>query len=189
MNIKFFGKFPTIRLDYLLTNFVITPNLVFSTGITICFHANELTPIYVLRWSMVGPVSVPPTAPDSSPSSRGSQALLKMEEASPFSLLYWAPKQCNLLCATAVSWVECCHLCWICCRSCNTTIAEVRMADQNERAFQKQPTINLNRKGGLKPSESRWAVSTLFNEVRFEYWEYFIWVFKIKIPGSCATLG
>ena len=32
---------------------------------------------------------------------------------------------------------------------------EVRMADQNERAFQKQPTINLNRKGGLKPSESR----------------------------------
>merc|ERR1712130_278988 len=32
---------------------------------------------------------------------------------------------------------------------------EVRMADQNERAFQKQPTIPLNRKGGLKPSESR----------------------------------
>merc|ERR1712233_118732 len=28
-------------------------------------------------------------------------------------------------------------------------------ADQNERAFQKQPTIPLNRKGGLKPSESR----------------------------------
>merc|ERR1711962_191235 len=32
---------------------------------------------------------------------------------------------------------------------------EVRMADQNERAFQKQPTINMGRKGGLKPSESR----------------------------------
>ena len=29
------------------------------------------------------------------------------------------------------------------------------MADQNERAFQKQPTIFLNKKGGLKPSESR----------------------------------
>ena len=29
------------------------------------------------------------------------------------------------------------------------------MADQNERAFQKQPTIPLNRKGGLKPSEAR----------------------------------
>merc|ERR1711863_12854 len=29
------------------------------------------------------------------------------------------------------------------------------MADQSERAFQKQPTINLVRKGGLKPSESR----------------------------------
>merc|ERR1711992_468173 len=28
-------------------------------------------------------------------------------------------------------------------------------ADQNERAFQKQPTINLVKKGGLKPSESR----------------------------------
>jgi small subunit ribosomal protein S11e len=26
------------------------------------------------------------------------------------------------------------------------------MADQNERAFQKQPTIFLNKKGGLKPS-------------------------------------
>merc|ERR1711936_584606 len=32
---------------------------------------------------------------------------------------------------------------------------EVRMADQNERAFQKQPTTWVNRKGGLKPSESR----------------------------------
>jgi len=30
-----------------------------------------------------------------------------------------------------------------------------KMADQNERAFQKQPTIFLNKKGGLKPSESR----------------------------------
>nr|ALS04107.1 40S ribosomal protein S11 [Acartia pacifica] len=30
------------------------------------------------------------------------------------------------------------------------------MADQNERAFQKQPTIFQNKKGGLKPSESRW---------------------------------
>ena len=39
---------------------------------------------------MVGPVSEPHTAPDSSPSSRGPEALLKMEEASPFSLLYWA---------------------------------------------------------------------------------------------------
>ena len=29
------------------------------------------------------------------------------------------------------------------------------MADQNERAFQKQPTIFLDKKGGLKPSESR----------------------------------
>ena len=29
------------------------------------------------------------------------------------------------------------------------------MADQTERAFQKQPTIFLNKKGGLKPSESR----------------------------------
>merc|ERR1739847_49593 len=28
--------------------------------------------------------------------------------------------------------------------------------DQNERAFQKQPTIFLARKGGLKKSESRW---------------------------------
>merc|ERR1712116_52181 len=34
---------------------------------------------------------------------------------------------------------------------------EVRMADQNERAFQKQPTINMGRKGGLKPSESRFT--------------------------------
>jgi len=31
------------------------------------------------------------------------------------------------------------------------------MADQNERAFQKQPTIFLNKKGGLKPSESRFT--------------------------------
>ena len=31
------------------------------------------------------------------------------------------------------------------------------MADQNERAFQKQPTINLNKKGGLKPSEARFT--------------------------------
>ena len=30
------------------------------------------------------------------------------------------------------------------------------MTDQTERAFQKQPTIFLNKKGGLKPSESRW---------------------------------
>ena len=29
------------------------------------------------------------------------------------------------------------------------------MADQNERNFQKQPTILLNKKGGLKPSDSR----------------------------------
>ena len=29
------------------------------------------------------------------------------------------------------------------------------MADQTERAYQKQPTIFLNKKGGLKPSESR----------------------------------
>ena len=29
------------------------------------------------------------------------------------------------------------------------------MAEQNERAFQKQPTIFHNKKGGLKPSESR----------------------------------
>ena len=29
------------------------------------------------------------------------------------------------------------------------------MAEQTERAFQKQPTIFLNKKGGLKPSESR----------------------------------
>ena len=29
------------------------------------------------------------------------------------------------------------------------------MADQNERAFQKQPTINLNKKGGLKAGEAR----------------------------------
>ena len=29
------------------------------------------------------------------------------------------------------------------------------MADQNERAFQKQPTVFLNKKGGLKPSEAR----------------------------------
>ena len=29
------------------------------------------------------------------------------------------------------------------------------MADQTERAFQKQPTIFANKKGGLKPSESR----------------------------------
>merc|ERR1712181_193914 len=36
-----------------------------------------------------------------------------------------------------------------------TSTREVRMADQNERAFQKQPTINLNRKGGLKTSEAR----------------------------------
>merc|ERR1712192_328500 len=32
---------------------------------------------------------------------------------------------------------------------------ENRMADQNKRAFQKQPTINLNRKGGLKHGEAR----------------------------------
>lgn len=31
------------------------------------------------------------------------------------------------------------------------------MADQNERAFQKQPTIFLDKKGGLKPSESRFV--------------------------------
>ena len=31
------------------------------------------------------------------------------------------------------------------------------MADQNERAFQKQPTVFLNKKGGLKASESRWT--------------------------------
>merc|ERR1711976_80996 len=33
----------------------------------------------------------------------------------------------------------------------------VNMADQNERAFQKQPTIFQARKGGLKKSESRWT--------------------------------
>ena len=64
------------------------------------------------------------------------------------------------------------------------------MADQNERAFQKQPTINLNRKGGLKPSESRWAVSTLFIEVRFEYWEYSIqyWA-EYSIPKIDLVYG
>merc|ERR1712202_41393 len=31
------------------------------------------------------------------------------------------------------------------------------MADQNERAFQKQPTIFLSKKGGLKPSEARFS--------------------------------
>jgi len=30
------------------------------------------------------------------------------------------------------------------------------MAEQTERAFQKQPNVFLNRKGGLKASESRW---------------------------------
>jgi hypothetical protein len=35
------------------------------------------------------------------------------------------------------------------------TLVTENMADQNERAFQKQPTIFLNKKGGLKPSESR----------------------------------
>merc|ERR1711956_193067 len=34
-------------------------------------------------------------------------------------------------------------------------MGEVAMADQNERAFQKQPTLSLNRKGGLKPGEAR----------------------------------
>merc|ERR1712223_2174980 len=33
------------------------------------------------------------------------------------------------------------------------------MADQTERAFQKQPTISHNRKGGLKKSESRFVVN------------------------------
>ncbi|XP_040577738.1 small ribosomal subunit protein uS17 isoform X2 [Lepeophtheirus salmonis] len=33
------------------------------------------------------------------------------------------------------------------------------MADQNERAFQKQPTIFLARKGGLKKTESRFVVN------------------------------
>ena len=33
------------------------------------------------------------------------------------------------------------------------------MADQNERAFQRQPTIFQNRKGGLKPSEARFVCS------------------------------
>merc|ERR1712224_225118 len=33
------------------------------------------------------------------------------------------------------------------------------MGDQTERAFQKQPTIFLARKGGLKKSESRWVCS------------------------------
>ena len=33
------------------------------------------------------------------------------------------------------------------------------MADQNERAFQKQPTIFLDRKGGLPASKSRFIVS------------------------------
>ena len=41
------------------------------------------------------------------------------------------------------------------CHRFTVTIAEVAMADQNERAFQKQPTIPLNRKGGLKPGEAR----------------------------------
>merc|ERR1712233_143069 len=36
-----------------------------------------------------------------------------------------------------------------------TSTRDIAMADQNERAFQKQPTIFLNKKGGLKPSESR----------------------------------
>jgi hypothetical protein len=31
------------------------------------------------------------------------------------------------------------------------------MADQNERAYQKQPTINLNKKGGLKANEARFV--------------------------------
>ena len=34
-------------------------------------------------------------------------------------------------------------------------VSDKIMADQTERAFQKQPTIFLNKKGGLKPSESR----------------------------------
>ena len=33
------------------------------------------------------------------------------------------------------------------------------MADQNERAFQKQPTIFLNRKGGLPASKARFVVN------------------------------
>merc|ERR1712012_1473076 len=33
------------------------------------------------------------------------------------------------------------------------------MADQTERAFQKQPTISHNRKGGLKKAEQRFVVS------------------------------
>ena len=37
----------------------------------------------------------------------------------------------------------------------NWGVSDPIMADQNERAFQKQPTIFLNKKGGLKPSESR----------------------------------
>merc|ERR1712050_585440 len=31
------------------------------------------------------------------------------------------------------------------------------MAEQTERAFQKQPTVFLSRKGGLKKSEARWV--------------------------------
>merc|ERR1712147_467004 len=36
-----------------------------------------------------------------------------------------------------------------------TSTRDPIMADQTERAFQKQPTIFANKKGGLKPSESR----------------------------------
>ena len=42
-------------------------------------------------------------------------------------------------------------------RQTSWIVSEPIMADQNERAFQKQPTVFLNKKGGLKASESRWT--------------------------------
>merc|ERR1711920_275729 len=39
------------------------------------------------------------------------------------------------------------------------TSSFLTMADQTERAFQKQPTIFANRKGGLKKAEARFCVS------------------------------
>merc|ERR1711970_275787 len=41
----------------------------------------------------------------------------------------------------------------------NNLNQNLTMADQTERAFQKQPTISYNRKGGLKKAEQRFVVS------------------------------
>merc|ERR1712062_518918 len=62
--------------------------------------------------------------------------------------------------------------------------------DQTERAFQKQPTVFLARKGGLKKSESRWVTSPgLGFKVPVEAREGHYVDKKCPFTGKCSIRG